>query len=178
MIRVLALAIIMFALSSFAIAHAKDDTPIHNFSEFQKENMNFACKYSYKMDIQHEDLCYIFAGLMWLESSAGVAKSGGKGHHAYGAFQNYLPTVRNRFKQKGLNYSDKEIVELLMDRNFSATMAEEELNDWFRVRKGDLFKTLASYNAGWKWQNGRSYANNVMKKAEYLKKHGTFLEVW
>lgn len=147
-----------------------------NFSEHQKDNLKFACDYGKTSDIEHEDICYIFSAIMWKESSARTDLKDKPGHHSYGPFQIYLPTLKNRFKQKGLRYSDAELKELMKDRYYSATFAEEELSSWLKVRKGDMFKALASYNAGYNWKISRGYARDVLNKASYLKKHGDFLE--
>lgn len=149
--------------------------PLHRFSDTQKDHLIFACEYGKTIDVDNEDMCYIFSALIWQESGAGLKTSGGKGHIAYGVFQNYLPTVRSRMKQKGLKYTDSEIIKLLSDRNMSAIFAEEELMEWLKHRKGDMYKALASYYAGWKWENGKGYANSVMKKAKYLKEQAKFL---
>lgn len=163
---------------SLGVSEASDVK--HRFSDSQKEHMQFACNYAKRTDmvLNHDDICYIFSAIIWQESGAGLKTTGGKGHIAYGVFQNYLPTVRSRLKQKGLKYSDSEIIDLLNDRYYSATFAEEELKSWLKVRKGDMNKAIASYYAGWKLENGKGYAKSVMNKVNYLKKHGKFLEMY
>lgn len=168
------------ALCAFLVTIAVGEVnakTIHHFTESQKEHMVFACDYGKRTDLydEYDNICYIFSALIWQESGAGLKTTGGKGHIAYGVFQNYLPTVRNRFKQKGINISDTEIKILLNDRNYSAIFAEIEIKDWLKHRKGDLYKSLASYYGGWKWERAKWYADAVMSKAKYLEDNAPFL---
>lgn len=143
-----------------------------NFKEVQLDNLKYAYDVGVQSDIDLEDIGYIFSALVWQESSAGTITGEGKsGHKAYGIFQNYLPTVKSRLKQRGLTYSDQNVINMLKDRHFSAIFAEMELSYWLEWHKGDIFKSLASYNAGYKWQRSKGYANEVLRKANHLKKY-------
>ena len=84
-------------------------------------------------------------------------------------FQNYLPTLRNRVKQDGLDMSDKQIIKMLKKRSNSASWAYTELSYWLDIHNGDMRKAISSYNAGWDVKNGNKYASQVFEKANYLK---------
>lgn len=116
-------------------------------------------------------LGYIMAAISWKESSAGVNLKAGKGHHSYGVFQNYLPTVKARAKLEGKNLSDSEIRKMLKSRQNSAEWAYIEFSYWLNIHNGNMRKALASYNAGWNVKRGNSYASDVLEKANFLKKH-------
>lgn len=163
--RSMLLLVVLFLTMSFSYGSTNP-----KFSQKQKENLQFACTYG--SGIAHEeDLCYIFAAILWVESSAGVKTSNGPNHPSHGIFQNYLKTVRDRLKQRGYRYSNAEIKRLLKDDIMSASFAEEELVYWLGRHRGNLFRAVASYNAGNNWRASISYANNVFKKAEYLKRN-------
>lgn len=152
----------------------------HTFSNVQLENLQYA--YSFGEQFQKDGkfkghnnrydnngLGYIMAALAWRESSAGLKTQGGNEHHAYGMFQNYLPTVRERVKEVGWNMTDAQIISMLKDRKNSATWAYIELSYWLDRHNGDMRKAISSYNAGNKWQAGNKYASDVIAKANYLK---------
>lgn len=163
--RIIAILLLLHSASSFADV---------NFSDTQLRNLNYAYHYGKQFKHKHKDLGYIYAALAWKETSGNTITTGGKNHKAYGMFQNYLPTVKSRFKQMGHDVSDKAIIDILKKRSISAKFASIELDYWMNVRNNDLHKTLASYNAGWNWQAGNSYATDVIKKAKYLESKGYF----
>lgn len=152
----------------------------HTFSNVQLDNLHYA--YSFGEQFQkngkfkepskrydNNGLGYIMAALAWQESSAGVITTGKQGHHAYGIFQNYLPTLRERVKQAGWSMTDAEIIRMLKNRKHSASWAYIELSYWLDRHNGDMRKAIASYNAGNKWKAGNKYASDVLAKANYLK---------
>lgn len=150
------------------------------FSNVQLDNLHYA--YSYGEQYQksgkekeprnrydNNGLGYIMAAISWQESSAGTNLKAGKGHHSYGVFQNYLPTVKARAKQDGKQLSDSEIKQMLKSRRNSAKWAYIELSYWLNIHNGNMRKALASYNAGWNVKSGNTYASNVLEKAYFLK---------
>lgn len=175
----------LFVISSFSHAADKEIT----FTPQQMEVLHYAYQFGEQFTKQGEQkddanrydgkgLGYIFAALVWQESSAGTVTKGKDGHAAYGIFQNYLPTLRNRMAQNNVNMSDREIIRHVGLRENSATWAYEELNYWLHVHKGDTRKAIASYNAGWKWKShGLKYANQVLWKANYLKANHQFKQL-
>ncbi|BBC78177.1 hypothetical protein KNT65_gp129 [Escherichia phage EcS1] len=169
-----AIAVVLLAISS--MAHGS--TP--NFSNEQLDNLQFAYAFGeqyqksgkfkeHNARYNNNGLGYIMAGLAWQESSAGVLTKKSKEHHAYGMFQNYLPTLRSRTKQLGYNMSDREIIRMVKSRENSAAWAYIELSYWLEIHKGDMRKALSSYNAGWAVKAGNKYASDVLSKANYLK---------
>ncbi|AJD81928.1 Vs.1 conserved hypothetical protein [Yersinia phage phiR1-RT] len=153
----------------------------HTFSNEQLDNLQYAYAFGEQFQktgkfkdnetrYDNNGLGYIMAGLLWQESSAGINTGISKDkHHAYGMFQNYLPTLRNRVKQIGWKLSDKEIINMIQKRSNSATWAYIELSYWLEQHNGDMRKSLASYNAGWNVKAGNKYASEVLTKSNYLK---------
>ncbi|WJZ27997.1 hypothetical protein NCTGTJJY_CDS0118 [Serratia phage 92A1] len=167
--------LLIAALLVSSMAHADV-----NFSVSQIENLNYAYQFGeqYTKDAQpkthlnrydNNGLGYIMAAIIWRETSAGSNMGPKDNHHAYGMFQNYLPTLRSRATQKGLNMSDRELIRHVQKRENSAAWAYEELQYWMSVHDGNTRKALAAYNAGRKWKLGLKYADDVLKKANYLK---------
>lgn len=164
-------------LTASMSAHSVEPT----FSNEQLDNLHYAYAFGEQYQKsgkfkEHESrydnngLGYIMAALVWQESSAGLNTGMQKQkHHAYGMFQNYLPTLRNRVTQVGWNMSDKEIIRMVKKRSNSASWAYIELSYWLNVHKGDMRKAISSYNAGWNVKAGNKYASQVLEKANYLK---------
>ena len=150
------------------------------FSNVQLDNLKYAYEFGeqfgkdgkfkdHKTRYDNNGLGYIMAAITWQETSAGVNMPIKPGHEAHGMFQNYLPTLRSRTRQIGWNMTDGELIRMVSARNNSASWAYIELSYWMNVHKGDIKKSVASYNAGFKWQKGSKYANDVIAKANYLK---------
>lgn len=167
------------ALLAFAsLAHGTE----HTFSNVQLENLNFAYAFgeqyskdakfkSHEKRYDNNGLGYIMAALAWQESSAGVNVQHKDGHHAYGMFQNYLPTLKSRVKQSGWELTDAEIIKMVKVRKNSAAWAYIELSYWLNRHNGDIRKAISSYNAGNNVKAGNKYASQVLEKANYLKSH-------
>lgn len=177
MIKSLRLAVCAAMIALSPIAHAEVQ---HKFNGIQLDNMRYAYAFGEQYDKQgkfkqrekrydNNGLGYIMAALVWRESSAGIKEKGKQGHEAYGMFQNYLPTIRNRVNQLGWKMTDAQIIKMMGKRSNSAAWAYIELSYWLDVYKGDMRKAIASYNAGWKVKAGDAYASDVLKKANYLK---------
>lgn len=163
------LTMVTIIFSSYSFAEELYSGNI-NFKQVQFDNLKFAYDKGVQSEIDHDDIGYIFSAMAWQESSAGtITGEGQANHHAYGLFQNYLPTVRNRLKQKGLEYTDSNLKKMLSDPHYSAIFAEIELSYWLDYHKGDMSRALASYNAGFKWSKGKGYASSVLSKAKHLK---------
>lgn len=177
--KVLATLLLTVSMS----AHSVEPT----FNSEQLDNLHYAYAFGeqyqksgkFKENPNQKGLGYIMAGLLWQESSAGINQGLNKDkHHAYGMFQNYLPTLRSRVQQVGWKMSDKEIIRMVQKRQNSASWAYIELSYWIDVHKGDLRKAIASYNAGWNVKVGSKYASEVLEKANYLKSKKMFEAVY
>ena len=163
----------LFALS--LSAHSSE----HTFSNVQLDNLNYAYQFGEQFskdgkfktheNMHKKGLGYIMAAILWQESSAGVNLKDKKGHHAYGMFQNYLPTMRARINQLGYNMTDAQIKKMLSKRSNSARWAYIEFSYWLNIHNGNIRKAISSYNAGWKTSAGSKYASEVLEKANYLK---------
>lgn len=149
------------------IANAKSNSTVV-FSDIQKQNLQIACDFGKQLEVENVDMCYVMSAIAWQESSAGL-----KIHSKYdhGMYQINIKTLRSRSKLRGLDMTDSQLINLMKNHGISASYAYEEFDYWFGQRKGNLHRTLASYNAGWKYENGKSYADSVIKKMNYLKKH-------
>lgn len=165
---------VILVLLTISIGHSKEI----RFNQKQIENMRFACDVGKKIYNKGTDSCFLMAALVYVESSAGMNVVGGKGHKSHGLFQNYVVTVQNRMKNEGINVSKVHIKDrLIKDRDFSAKYATIELKYWLKKRNGNLIQALASYNAGWKWQRGKGYANKVIATRNYLIKNNHKLKI-
>lgn len=182
---IMAFVILMLSFNAYSKQVDLDKDYAH-MNEHQLDNLNYAYNFgeqfkkdgNYKDidnldDIRSEGLGYIFAAIMWKES-AGTLPPKKAGHHSYGLFQNYITTVRSRFKQQDIIMTDTEIIQYVSIRENSAKLAHIELSTWLKVRKGNMFKSLASYNAGYQYEKATGYANEVLRRAEWLKKNNKF----
>lgn len=176
----------ILALAMLSTAAFASEKP--NFSNVQLENLHYAYsfgeqftkdgKYKTHENSHKAGLGYIMAAIAWQESSVGVnTGKDKKKHHAYGMFQNYLPTVRSRAEQLNWKLTDTEIKNLLKDRKQSARWAYIELSYWLNIHNGDMRKAISSYNAGWNTKAGNTYASLVIDKANYLKSNKLLKQV-
>ena len=59
---------------------------------------------------------------------------------------------------------------VLNDLSYAKRMCIADLDRWSKVHKGNKLKTLASYNAGYKYKNGLKYARDVLRLEQEFKK--------
>lgn len=121
---------------------------------------------------------YLFAAIAFAESSAGTNTGRDKkNHHAYGMFQNHIKTVKSKLNQRGYSFNDSQLKKHLEKKEVSAEWAHDELAYWLKVRKGNVRLALASYNAGWNYKAGLTYADKVLRTERKLKET-QFLNEW
>lgn len=82
-----------------------------------------------------------------------ISKDGG-----YGLFQKTYMLDPKRTKKKVLN-----------DIEYAKRMCIADLERWSKVHNGNKLKTLASYNAGYKYKNGLKYAKHVLRLEKQFK---------
>lgn len=164
---------ITIILSLFVSVSIADRLPT-KVNQSQLDNIQFACEFGRSSTVVEFDLCYILAAISWRESRAGedIGRHK-KNHYDFGLFQNNIATVTRRLAQEKTHIPRNELKEMLFDREVSAYFAEFELSEWYKVRKGDLHKTLNSYNAGYDYKKAGGYADHVLQIAKYLEDNRT-----
>lgn len=118
------------------------------------------------------DFGYTLASIAWQESMGGIAKVN-INDPSFGVFHNLITSVDMKLKEDYSSNIDKNILAdmLYHDFYFAANMAIDELNLWKTQHKNDWYKTVASYNRGGKWWNGKKYADNIRKRIKILKEN-------
>lgn len=134
----------------------------------QKRVLDYACEVGKWFDDGEGNMCQVFQAITWRETRAGRDKGYKPDHPSFGIFQAYRVTIRNRLKQNGIHMSSEEIREMLMDDEASGYWAQVEMAEWLKYHKGDLRKSLASYNGGFGWKNTLWYADDVLSIAKYI----------
>ena len=119
------------------------------------------------------ELGFTLAAISIVESSAGNNIANWR-ESSFGPYQNRAITVLNRHKipSDDVILQFRTVERLIYDIEFAAQEAINELNYWIGVRKGDWTMVWASYNAGWKWENGVGYASMINYHVSELQKCG------
>ena len=165
----LILAILLIATFSFGKTY-KDQ--LNGLNEFQRETLVSSLRAG-KM-FKNKEHGIILAAIAWKESNLGMRKINDKDgkHGSWGAHQILLDSALKRLKDLEKVVGKNNIAKILYySDTFSAAMATKELTYWSKVHKGDLEKTLASYNAGWKStesSRGLKYAKDVQYRAKLI----------
>lgn len=165
--------VILVLMSMFGFAKAD----ITKLNSKQLDNLRFACDFGKEAIWRGDDLCYTFAAITWVETRAGMDIVGGKGHMSFGLFQNYVGTVSRRIKQEGSFLPEKEIKNMLMNREASAYWAKVELFDWLKYHRGNMRHALASYNAGYNYKKSLKYADDVLQARSYFIRNNDRLKI-
>jgi len=119
---------------------------------------------------------WTLTAIAWKETLAGEALvnvfDGGEDDAACGPYHNLLSSVFERHPEwvKTKFNMNKICTRLITDINFATKEAVDELNYWYRVRKGNWFKVWASYNGGTKYKKGEKYAYDIYMRIKALKK--------
>ena len=128
-----------------------------------------------------QDLGYTLAAISWRESRAGedVVSMGGSLKAAnLGAFQNKVKTVGDREGCKSRKCYANVGVKLLVNQEYAAKAALDEMNFWLDYHNKNVRKSLSSYNAGFaRNSSSNSYAADVVKKAKYLQRCVSFVSI-
>lgn len=164
-------------ISLFMFCYAGTDLSKHKYTK-QLDNLTKLQQSTFLQGLEYgidNKLGYLMVAISWKESDLGrvtVNKSDGK-HGSYSMYQILMDTAMKKLGIK--KQSEFQILavkaRLLLDHKYAADMAVDELKYWYKVHKGDIKKTLASYNAGWKStdsKRGNAYAEDVLLRVKVL----------
>ncbi|WPJ72186.1 hypothetical protein DEEACLCL_00169 [Salmonella phage CRW-SP2] len=125
-----------------------------------------------------QDLGYTLAAISWRESRAGedvVSMKYGLKAANMGAFQNKVQSVGDREGCQNRKCYANVAIKLVIDQEYAARAALEEMNFWLGYHNQNVRKSLSSYNAGFaRNPASNSYAADVVNKAKYLKRCVSF----
>ena len=120
------------------------------FSKNQKQVILKAFKYGAKSGFG-----YTMAAIAWKESCAGEYRVNFADPSA-GIYHAHIPGIIKKHKQKDSVFMRNMVGELLMrDDEFASQSALEELNYWHKVRKGNWYEVIKSYNKGFSWEKDK-----------------------
>lgn len=167
-------AFVTFTIASGNV-HASQSTPQcdYDFSSQQLSTMSTAYHVG-----KTSDLGYTLAAISWRESRAGedvVSMRYGLKAANMGAFQNKVKSVGDREGCKNRKCYANVAIKLVIDQEYAARAALDEMNFWLTYHNQNVRKSLSSYNAGFaRNPASNSYATDVVKKAKYLQRCVSF----
>lgn len=116
-----------------------------------------------------KNMSYSLAAIVWKESSAGRYMINLQDPSA-GAFHITINNALVYLKWKDTNFNRNRAAQMLIqDFQLSAEFAMINLTFWKDLHKDNWFRIWASYNAGYRWQNGESYATDISRKVQKIK---------
>ena len=117
-----------------------------------------------------KDLSYSLAAIAWKESSAGKNRFNPNDPSA-GVFQIHLDNaIAYNYREDTPSNRILVAAELIENFYISARYAVKNIEFWQRLHGDDWNKIWASYNAGYKYQLGYSYAEDIKKKISIIEK--------
>lgn len=140
------------------------------FNKNQKQVILKAFKYGAK-----DGFGYTMAAIAWKESCAGEYRVNFTDPSA-GIYHAHIPGIIKKYKQKDSAFMRNMVGELLMrDDEFASQTALEELGYWHKVRKGNWYEVIKSYNKGFSWEKDKerdkmaqAYFEDVAKRVKEL----------
>lgn len=127
---------------------------------------------------KNDNLGYTLAAISWRESRAGedvVSMRYGLKDANMGAFQNKVQSVGDREGCANRKCYANVAIKLVIDQEYAAKAALEEMNFWLNYHNQNVRKSLSSYNAGFNRNPAsNSYAADVVGKAKYLQRCVSF----
>ena len=140
------------------------------FNKNQKQVILKAFKYGAKSGFG-----YTMAAIAWKESCAGEYRVNFADPSA-GIYHAHIPGIIKKHKQKDSAFMRNMVGELLMrDDEFASQTALEELSYWHKVRKGNWYEVIKSYNKGFSWEKDKerdkmaqAYFEDVAKRVKEL----------
>lgn len=144
-----------------------------DFNKNQRQVILKAFKYGFKSGFG-----YTMAAIAWKESCAGEYRVNFADPSA-GIYHAYIPGLIRKHKQKDSSFMRNVVGELLMrDDKFASQTALEELNYWQKVRKGNWYEVIKSYNKGFSWEKDKKrnkmaqdYFEDVAKRVKILQEY-------
>ncbi|RDU59620.1 hypothetical protein CQA63_05940 [Helicobacter marmotae] len=141
-----------------------------DFNKNQKQVILKAFKYGAKSGFG-----YTMAAIAYKESCAGEYRVNFADPSA-GIYHAHIPGILKKHKQKDSNFMRNMVGELLMrDDEFASQSALEELSYWHRVRKGNWYEVIKSYNKGFSWEKDKErdkmaleYVEDIIKRIKAL----------
>ena len=122
-----------------------------DFSKAQKQVIIKAFKYGAKSGFG-----YTMAAIAWKESCAGEYRVNFSDPSA-GIYHAHIPGIIKKHNQKDSSFMRNMVGELLMrDDEFASRCALEELSYWHKVRKGNWYEVIKSYNKGFSWEKDKA----------------------
>lgn len=140
------------------------------FNKNQKQVILKAFKYGAK-----DGFGYTMAAIAWKESCAGEYRVNFTDPSA-GIYHAHIPGIIKKYKQKDSAFMRNMVGELLMrDDEFASQSALEELSYWHKVRRGNWYEVIKSYNKGFSWEKDKerdkmaqAYFEDVAKRVKEL----------
>lgn len=140
------------------------------FNKNQKQVILKAFKYGAKSGFG-----YTMAAIAWKESCAGEYRVNFADPSA-GIYHAHIPGIIKKHKQKDSAFMRNMVGELLMrDDEFASQTALEELSYWHKVRRGNWYEVIKSYNKGFSWEKDKerdkmaqAYFEDVAKRVKEL----------
>ncbi|WP_238700323.1 hypothetical protein [Helicobacter jaachi] len=121
-----------------------------DFNKNQKQVILKAFKYGAKSGFG-----YTMAAIAWKESCAGEYRINFADPSA-GIYHAHIPGILKKHKQTDSNFMRNMVGELLIrDDDFASFTALEELTYWYKVRKGNWYEVIKSYNKGFSWEKDK-----------------------
>lgn len=121
------------------------------FNKNQRQVIIKAFKYGAKSGFG-----YTMAAIAWKESCAGEYRINFADPSA-GIYHAYIPGLIKKHKHQDTNFVRNMIGELLIrDDDFASKSALEELEYWHKIRKGNWYEIIKSYNKGFSWEKDKT----------------------
>lgn len=144
-----------------------------DFNKNQRQVILKAFKYGLKSGFG-----YTMAAIAWKESCAGEYRVNFSDPSA-GIYHAYIPGLIRKHKQKDSSFMRNVVGELLMrDDKFASQTALEELSYWQKVRKGNWYEVIKSYNKGFSWEKDKKrnkmaqdYFEDVARRVKILQEY-------
>tara|TARA_R110000803_G_scaffold13482_9_gene37907 strand:- start:1539 stop:2066 length:528 start_codon:yes stop_codon:yes gene_type:complete len=117
---------------------------------------------------EKQDLGYTLSAIAWKESQAGSYPIN-ISDPSFGVHHILITSAIKRSGLKDTSFNRNRLAAKLLEHKVSSMYAIQELKFWQRKYENDWIKVWASYNAGYSWQNGLKYANDIKQRIQLIK---------